>query len=125
MGIDFLDMNFRIEKRFGVRPSLDAWMEIVAESGRKRDFRAADICALVERCLQAKRNSRSGDQSDPPIVGNLSVLQYESRHRLGSRDFEFFGDVWPALREVIAETLSVSVENVKPESLLRRDLGME
>jgi hypothetical protein len=130
MGIDFLDMNFRIEKRFGVFPSMEAWKEVIARSGRKRDLTAGEVCNVVEQFLRQQGRLRTDvDQNDPGLPHGPFMLQYEPRHLPGSGDrrkkYDWReNDVWPAVQTVISETLHIPIEQIARDSLLVRDLGM-
>lgn len=91
MGIDHLDLQFQLEKRFGVR------------------FRRAEMFARARRRV-------------PPdtSVGELHEYVCRKLRRLGRPAPP---DSWQAVREVVARTLSVKVDEVGEESLLVRDLG--
>ena len=122
MGIDFLDMNFRLEKRFGFRLDwMDAINAAVAEK-RKFDPTAGEVCAAVEAGLKARGLTQRRDARSDATEGKPPVLEYASGD---DRDwFDGRQDVWEAVREVIAATIQCGVENVQRESRLFADLGM-
>jgi acyl carrier protein len=121
MGIDFLDLTFRLEKRFGVELRLTAWEELIRQRpGRKFDLTAGEVCQVVTAQLNAQRGGK-GSARDVTLRGG-PVLEYQST---AARRGGYEGDPWPAVRDEIAGALSVPADKITPDSWLRRDLGME
>jgi len=121
MGIDFLDMNFRIEKRFGVSPDFSLWEERVA--GRPRfDLTAGEVCEVVEVCLSALRARLTAQARDGTGEAVLSYQPSSEKRWMPSEPFE--GEVWPAVQEVIGATLSVPAVRINRNTWLVKDLGM-
>lgn len=124
MGIDFLDMTFRLEKRFGfwLPPG---WCEPIVARREKFDLTAGEVCAAVEARLNAIRQ-----QAPPPEIrrSDPTILDYESRQTTGvyaeTRNLAADTDAWPGTREVIAATLGLNPHDVHKHSRLVKDLGM-
>jgi acyl carrier protein len=116
MGLDLLDLEFRLEKRFGIRIEYEQWEQLAA--GRKKfDATAAEICAIVEARRAAKRQVL---RWQPDGTGPM-VLDYQPRGDGTTDDEE---ETWPGVRDAIAKTLGIKPENVRPDSWLVRDLGL-
>jgi hypothetical protein len=121
MGIDFVDLNFRIEKRFGVSPDFSLWEEVVA--GRSKfDLTAGEVCDVVERCLSARRARLAAEAHDAAAGAVLPYQPPSEKPWMPQEPFE--GDVWPAVKEVISATLSVPAVRIDRDTWLVRDLGM-
>ncbi|HEY2585228.1 MAG TPA: hypothetical protein VGI81_05640 [Tepidisphaeraceae bacterium] len=121
MGIDFLDLTFRLEKRFGIELRFTVWEDLIRDRpGRKFDVTAGEVCQVVTAELNKQRGGK-GTARDVTLRPGR-VLEYRSV--AGDRG-GYEGDPWPAVRDEIAATLSVPAEKITPESWLRRDLGME
>lgn len=121
MGIDFLDLTFRLERRFGIELRVAAWEDVIRRRlGRKFDITAGEVCEVVTAQLNAQRGGK-GSARDVTLRPG-PVLEYQST---GVKRGGYEGDPWPAVRDEIAETLSVPADKITPESWLRRDLGME
>lgn len=100
MGIDFLDLQFRIEREFKIRFPRDEMPELLrlAVTGSRtgelpRDFTVAHFVALVDHLVALQRP--------------------EQRH-----------DILERLRPLIVSCLYVEESEVVPDALLIRDLGM-
>jgi acyl carrier protein len=121
MGIDFLELTFRLEKRFGIELRIGVWEDVVRRQlGRKFDITAGEVSDVVTAQLNAQRGGK-GSARDVTLRPG-PVLEYRST--AGDRA-GYEGDPWPAVRDVIAASLSVPADKITPESWLRRDLGME
>lgn len=101
MGIDFLDLIFRVEKRFSIRIPRDNAHELLKNGNTSdppanawTDIRVSDFVALVET-LDAEQNPES--------------------------DLDIFAGV----KQDIMECLGVNESEVKPDAWLIGDLGME
>ena len=96
MGIDFLDIIIRVEKRFRVR--LDPReFEPHARDRKPCDMTVAELTRELERALE-KRRAASPEASKGPIR--------------------------EPMRRIIAEALGIKVGAVRPEAWLIKDLGM-
>ena len=121
MGIDFLDLSFRLEKRFGVELRITVWEEVICRRlGKPFDISAGEVCAVVAAQLEAARRAARAVQK--PAEREGKILEYRSAAGAWSG---FEGDPWLTVRDEIAATLSVPAEAITRESWLRRDLGME
>jgi hypothetical protein len=49
MGIGLVELNYRIEKRVGVRVPTEQWRQRMVDS-RTDDLTAEDVCALIAKC---------------------------------------------------------------------------
>lgn len=115
MGLDLIDLEFRLEKRFGIRIDPKHWEHLVA--GRpKFDVTAAEVCEMVEvRRMEMRRVLRwQPDGSGPMVLG------YQPSRSDAVDDEE---DAWPGVRDAIAQVLCLKAEAVRPELWLVRDLG--
>ena len=124
MGIDFLDMTFRLEKRFGIRmPPMTAWEPRYILGRRGLDLTAWDVAEVVAEQLAI-------EAARPRQVPGTVVLEYESASALARRDHspaELAGDaaaVWPGVRDVLCDTLGRHPSDVTPDARLVSDLGM-
>ena len=119
MGLDLIELDFRIEKRFGVRIGIEEW-ERAALGRVPFDLTAAEVTGVVDEALR-----RAGMSPAVPRpareAASRRVLDYAvSEHVVAPVD-----DVWAEVRNVIAATGSVPAVRVVPSSWLRGDLGME
>ena len=95
MGIDLLDVAFRLERRFGVRISRDQFSKMVLRSD------PPDI-----------------------IVGELFELIRNEIPRAEVLDLDLdSGAVWPIFQREISDALGVDLEEVTKEKGLIHDLG--
>jgi len=92
MGIDALDIVFRIEKRYNVKVDMQDWVEL-ANHRTPGDLTAGELHFLIGASLQ---------ESNQPVPRSL----------------------WNGLRVILAQSLAVSPQKIKPESWLIKDLGM-
>lgn len=107
MGIDFLDMVFRIEKHFGIRISRNVILEALPPApprGEKWSATAGHVSDVVHRLLDEHQKAVAGAGGGPAI---------EVARR----------DVWPEVRKIVAEAMSIPVEDVHRDSRLVEDLG--
>lgn len=97
MGIDLLDLFFRIERVFKIkidRTEIDNLMASAASNGAKRDIRVRDLVTWIESQVRAKHP-------------------------------EYDGDVFEQTRPEIASCLYVNESEVTPDAWMVKDLGME
>lgn len=99
LGIDFLDITFRIEREFGVKLThaghQKLWRADLAahmSSNEVKDFRVADLVRAIE---------------DQFAENNVPT------------------DVLPRVQRIVSECLACPLSEVVPEAWLVRDLGME
>ncbi|MCH9656597.1 MAG: hypothetical protein K0U86_09990 [Planctomycetes bacterium] len=101
MGIDFIDLVFRVEKRFEIKIARDKALELF-ENGNTSDppanawtdIRVSDFVALIETLV-----SEQNPESDL--------------------------DIFDGVKQDIMECLGANECEVTPEAWLVRDLGME
>jgi hypothetical protein len=95
MGIDLLDINFRIEREFGVRIALRDLVHLVKDDAI-HDPTAGELFDLLVRSLPEPEDSeRTAD------------------------------DRWTRLQSIIAETCGIPASMVKRDARLVADLGCE
>jgi hypothetical protein len=97
MGIDLLDVKFRLERRFGVKISGDQLWKMVM-SNDPPDIKVGDLFDFIRR----------------------EIPQF------GVADVDLDGDtVWPILQREISNSLGVDLEAVTKDQGLIHDLGAE
>lgn len=118
MGMDLLDVAFRVEKSFGISLEASDFQQLV----RDRDIVVGDLYALILRRIRIVKD----------LVRTVAATDYEAI--LASSEDGFVGSynlpaddrclaVWQQLREILAESLDVKAEEVNLKSLLVADLG--
>jgi acyl carrier protein len=112
MGLEMVELVLSLEERFDIAIEDEAWNAIAA--GRNPfDLTAGEVCAVVEAKCRLRRRVRE-NEAEPP------VLDYQ-RKGAWTTDTE---DVWAGVRDIIAETIGIKPEQVRPSSWLVRDLGL-
>lgn len=111
MGIDVLDLVFRIERAFGVRIKNDD-LSKAAMKRRPPDVSAGELLWMVRsqpRCCRCHYDLRGHDASGRcPECGEPFSPEA----------------TWEKLRDILAEVIGVEVAEITPDSLIVRDLGM-
>ena len=107
--MDDLDLIFRLEKHFGIRLSRAEFFEFkIGMKGTEENIRD-----------YLKKNKRltitAGDIADV-VLKNVNMQRR-------SQSLPEETDLWPGVRDAIARTAHVDVENVTRESRLYEDLG--
>jgi acyl carrier protein len=129
MGIDLLDVVFRLEKRFAIRIRRGEFVELF-DRRRPGDATAGEVAAFVLGKLpQPRRGFASPGEHVDQSVGCM-VCGYDLRGlRRDGRCPECGTDVAPeaqvlaCVRQVLEDALGVDAEQVHRDSLLIRDLG--
>lgn len=103
MGLDFIDLKFRIEREFDIQ--LDG-QEL-----------AAELVRLIEMADQPAAGKAVWDFTVQQLLGVVCNRIY---HQHGSVP----DDVWLRMVKIIVEVLYVKPEEVTPQAYLVRDLGM-
>src|SRR5688500_11164344 len=98
MGADFLDMNLRLEERFGFGIAMESWDDVVKDR-EKFDVTAEEVLVLVQEKIAAIRRR---DAAAAEATGGSAVLQYASEEQI---KVDADADVWIEVRDVIAATL--------------------
>ena len=115
MGIDLLDIAFRIQKNIGARIETEDWFRLAAESGSPRDIRAGQLLELIlaqPACRKCRYDLRGmSSKSLCPECGTPF-------------DYSDVDQLWENLRAAIADALSVKKDQITRDSLLIKDLGM-
>lgn len=113
MGIDLLELGFRIEKQFGASIDQRFWTAVAGRFGGP-DVQAGDLLTYI--------------LSHPACPGCGYALRGHAREDVCpecGRPFSNDPDqIWAALQGVIAEVANLTPARVQKTSLLIRDLGM-
>ena len=127
MGVDVLDVCFRLEKEFGLRKVTREWPRQGRLYDGRPDITAGEVAALVTRML-------GRTVGEPPVVPPAPVaggadgpatLGYESK--VGGPwppPPGFDPAVWPGVCRVLAAALGADPAEIVPQSRLMADLGM-
>jgi hypothetical protein len=117
MGIELLDLNWRLQRRFGIRIEWEQWEQLTV--GRKPfDATAAEVSAMVEaRRAAVRRVLLPAAETSGPMA-----LYYQPSGVGEVADDD--EPTWPGVRDAIAQALSIKPDLVRPESWLVRDLRM-
>lgn len=112
MGLDLLDLSFRIEQRFSLKLSPQAFTEMAGWSPDNPDGRPFDVTVgqiyeflLARLEVVDEGKSRSGALSESRI--------WTPR------------EVWDELEEILVECLCVKPDEVRPGARLVADLGAQ
>jgi len=117
MGIDLLDIMFRIEKRFQVQVHPEDWMSMVRDP-QSFDVTVGDLFKFIQSrrrlCRECEYDLRGHpSQSTCPECGFA---------------FDFHGcsqqDDWTELVGLLASALNVEPNGITTDSWLVKDLGM-
>jgi hypothetical protein len=126
MGVDALDISFRLEREFHLSKVTREWSTLGRLYDGRPDVTAGDLAALVTRMLGLTPPDAPESPAVPPVpVAGGPTLGYESR--LGGPWPEpppFDPAVWPGVCRVLAASLGVDAGDIVPQSRLIRDLGM-
>jgi acyl carrier protein len=116
MGIDLLDITFRIEKQFKIRLQQADW-ESLARDGRHWDVTAGDLLDLIHSrraCRECGHDLR-GLRDDGICPACESRFDFKDHIRQAD---------WEALRQLLSDALNIEPEEIMRESRLLADLGM-
>jgi acyl carrier protein len=116
MGLDFLDVTFRIEKNFNLRISNEDWTAL-ATGRRPPDVTAGELFELIRR----RRNCRSCEYD---LRGHADAGVCPECGRGFNVEAVTDDTQWEILRRLLAEAMGVERDNIRRETLLVRDLGM-
>ncbi len=112
MGLDYLDLLFRVEKEFKVHISR-ADMEAMVQDRTQPDVSAGEILTLLvsrPTCLSCGYSLRGhGSVGLCPECG--SSFKFDPR------------ETWERLRIILAAVMKIDPAKISQESLLSRDLG--
>ncbi len=95
MGIDILDVIYRLERRFGIVMRREDWIELMRKNGIA-DIPVGDLFALI------KDRIRSSNAMDDEIDADWT---------------------WPAFQIEISHALGVEPDEVQPDRWIVGDLG--
>jgi hypothetical protein len=122
MGVDLLDIEFRLERMFRFKITRDNWESFVREKTADT-ITAADIEALVIRKVTSNGSFDGLDWNCVRCGYNLRGLPRESRcHECGS-DSDRRAQIWNGVRAVLRDTTGASRREIRRDSRLKGDLG--
>lgn len=101
MGVDFLDLQFHVEKVFGLRLSNDDLRELLVRNDRFHDVTVAQLLEFIE-----SKSSRV----------EILVEEYPPVLPL---------DAYTKILAILVEVTGLEPHTIQPESFLRRDLDMQ
>jgi hypothetical protein len=125
MGIDFLDITFRMEKEFQIK--FDGRKFFGSLDPAARDVTVEQLHRFLIEQIKSQRMSR---RTDSPFFwcnrcGHPLCQPSEGSFcRICGMSIRFDAQTWPALVRILVQALSIEPEMVKPQSLLKRDLGL-
>lgn len=125
MGLELLDLSFRIEKRLRVRIAHEDWDSINCEPDWF-DVRVGDICRLVEQKLGIDAAEQATPPGEQPAESNpaaVLTLDYARPDHFQPVPQEA-GVIFIIVSECVAAALNVPATKIGRETRLRRDLGM-
>jgi hypothetical protein len=130
MGIDLLDIQFRVEKRFAIRLDQDDFNTLFGRRQPPGDATAGDLAALVLAKLvgPGKPPTPPTEYLDRQIpcatcgrgLPDLPRTAYCPRCGTSATASQ----VLVGVRRVLEAALGVPYDEIRPDSLLVRDLGM-
>lgn len=125
MGLDLLDLTFRLEKHFGIRIGKEDWLQFSGDDERfPFDVTAGEVWKMVESKVgEGAERIEPQTPPSPDGVTAAPVLSYETPRPL--TPFDGPDTRWHEVRTVIAATLRVPIDKVQRDTLLKRDLGAE
>ena len=115
MGVDLLDINFHIEKSFGIKMTIADWHSIseLDADGTPRDIVVKQVYwFIIDRLEEQQTTFGSVVQPGRP-ANTKSAVQWDGEN------------VWHELCNIIAECLVVDLEEVTADARMIADLGME
>lgn len=130
MGIDLLDIQFRLEKAFAIRLDQADFDTLFTRRQPPTDATAGDLSTLV-----LSKITRPGHPL-PPLTDYLDrqvpcITCHRGLHDLPRTAYcphcgtpAAQSQVWLAVRLVLQAALGVDYDQIRPDSLLIRDLGM-
>jgi len=116
LGIDLLDINFRVERRFKVTVSQEDW-ESLLTAAHPRDILAGDLFDLIHGRRTCRYCARDLHRYGPEGICPECRTPYRFDAEGADRE-------WTLLREILADALNVKAEDISKSSLLIKDLGM-
>lgn len=101
MGIDFLDLRFRVEREFKIK------------------IEQSEVQKLLEN--GNSEESSNGKWTDIQVRDFVLLIQ----NQVDVQNPTFNGDVFTVAKPLIAECLAIEESDISLDSWFRRDLGME
>ncbi|MDQ3439477.1 MAG: acyl carrier protein [Planctomycetota bacterium] len=127
MGLDLLDIIFRLERKFGIKIPHGDLADLF--NGRNADTATADDIAayVLRRLLRGQEpGDTSGFDNDRACLGcgyNLRGLPGGSVCPECGRGADLPDQVWEGVCDVLIDVIGVSRQKIRPGASLRHDLG--
>ena len=125
MGIDFLDLNFRIERHFRIALRIESW-ERLADGGKVPELTARQVALLIaSRLDDIRRNGYTRDTRCPVCRYNLRGLPGSAACPGCGTPVLYEGPIGEPLVPIIPDCFGIDPEEIDEDARLRQDLGME
>ncbi len=129
MGIDFLDIIFRLEKAFGVKIPRDDLVRFLEARGKKlgrRDFSVSDLFDFMQSRLPPVDTGDAVARNRKCVVCsyNLRGLPLSGNCPECGAAASFHGQIQAGINQVLVDALGVKPEEIRSDSTLVKDLGM-
>jgi hypothetical protein len=125
VGIDFLDIHFRLERQFKIKIGTE--LATLAERRGIKDLRVRDIIDFIQARVPPI-DLQSGSSGDRPCVicgYNLRGLSVFGECPECGTATGHYGQILAGVSQTLVAALGVSPEKIHLDAMLIRDLGME
>ena len=120
MGVDLLDLTFRLERRLSMKIPREFWDKIW-NPGRRDVQVAAILSGLLDLTRRGDLQGRVCGECGYDLTGNESGVCSECGQPIPNAEKPEL--VWLALKKSIGEAVGVAEKRITPESWLKKDLG--
>jgi predicted RNA-binding Zn-ribbon protein involved in translation (DUF1610 family) len=127
MGIDFLDIHFRLEKKLNRKIPRELYG--ASEKRKPFDISAGELAEALMKLLPpniAATNARGEILEGNKCLAcgqNIRSLKLENYCPQCGTAIEMKSQVWACVRQVLVDALGVKASKISRDSLLIRDLG--
>lgn len=128
MGIDFLDIHFRLEKKLNRKFPREIY-DAASEKRKPYDISAGELAEAVMTLLPpniAATNTRGEILEGNKCLAcgqDIRGLKLENYCPQCGTAMAMKAQVWASVRQVLVDALGVNAGKITPDSLLIRDLG--